>query len=69
MPHSTLHQIPQHLVQNPAVAVVHDLDRGVDAAGGDEVDLVAVRFAGGDFHRLPRLKGVVEGESDLLVIR
>lgn len=43
---STLHQIPQHLVQDSAVAVVLDLDWRVDAASGDEVDLVAVGLAG-----------------------
>jgi hypothetical protein len=56
-------------VQNAAVAAVLDLDRGVDAAGGDEVDLFAVDPAGCDFRSLSWLEGVVEGESDLLVMR
>ena len=49
-----LRQLPQHRMQNPAVAVVDYFNGRVDAAGGDEVDLVAVRFLRRDFHSLAR---------------
>ena len=59
-----LHKVPQNLVKNSAVAVVLDFHRGVDAAGGDEVDFVAVSLAGGDFHSLTRLQGVIESDLE-----
>ena len=61
---SRLRQIPQHRVQDAAVAVVLDLDGGVDAAGGDEVDSLAVRFNRGDFDRLTWFEVVAEGDLE-----
>ena len=48
-------QVSQHFVQDAAVAVVVDFDRGVDAAGGGEAGFAAVGLCGGDLDRLARL--------------
>ncbi len=42
------------------MAVVLDFDRGVDAAGGDEVDRGAVGFGGHDLDGLGRFQDVDE---------
>lgn len=59
-----LRQIPQHCVEDAAVAVVLNLDGGVDAAGGDEVDSLAVGLDGGHFDSLTWLEVVVESDLE-----
>ena len=51
-------------MQNPAVAVVDDLNRRVDAAGGDEVDLVAVGLLCRDFDGLARFQLVAQADVE-----
>ena len=61
---SPLRQLPQHRMQNSAVAVVDDFNRRVDAAGSDEVDLVAVGFLRRDFDGLARLQFVAQADVE-----
>ena len=51
-------------MQNPAVPVVVNLNRGIDAAGDHKVNFVAVGFGGGDFYCLLGFEVVVEADFE-----
>lgn len=61
---SGFRQLPQHGVQNSAVSVVDDFNRGIDPASGDEVNHFAVWLAGHDFDGLSWGQFVIEADVE-----
>src|SRR5207237_9017020 len=57
---SALENLPQDAMKDSAVAVVFDLDGGIDAAGGGERDSLPVLTGGGDGDFLAGLEGIGE---------
>ena len=57
-----LGHVPQHGMQDAAVAVVVDFHGGVDATLGGELDFAAVVLGGDDFDVLAGLDRIVDGD-------
>src|SRR5688572_26476663 len=61
---TSLQQLPQHRLQDPAVAVVLQLDGCIDAAGRHELDRVAFAIRDAYFHVLSRLERIVDEDLE-----